>query len=198
MPLWGIGEYRTANLSLGRTGDETGLQDVPIGEVNPCLHEGIHINKFLHEEPPTWLNNRAASSVQGVDDPQFVPTITSGPANDTHTSTVDPMFGQTLETSGSSSADDLNQCLGRGLSSRTGPIDDSLRGSGQETHKRLVDGGRGSGYHYEYQYIDTNGNHRRRFVHLVATSANTDLEGKISAATTSAEWGRDYQPSSEG
>jgi hypothetical protein len=212
MPLWGLGEYRTANLSLGRTGDELGQQDVAVGTIgpadpgglteNPCGHEGIHTNLFLHQEPPTWLNNRAYPERQTLDDANFLTTDQSGPANSTFTYSIDPHgIGQTLEQD-KDALDELNQVQGRGSSGNSGEIDDPLngphagRGTGKKVHRRLRDGARGSGYHYEFEYIDSSGHHRRRFVHLVATSS--DLTGKISGATSSVDWDRTYEPSASG
>ena len=153
MPLWGIGESRTVALTAGNglTGDDHDtITRAPAGSA--------------HMEFPTWLVNVDEShdndrqGAFGDSSANFTTTATSG-ANDG----VDEMgAGESLETD-RSAADYLNQTVVRGFD--TG----SRNGSPAQ---RLTGGSRGQGFHYEYEYIDTNGNHRRRHECIVATSTN--------------------------
>ena len=206
-PLWGVGEYRTANLSVGRSGaEQIGAAEIAAGaNPNPnytndipiatCTHLGNpHLNKFYHVEPPIWLKNRDANrnrqthmkqeadgGLHTAANPSWTTTETSGSANATHTGTEDPMgVGTTLESI-QNAADDLNQVQSRGINrpGALGQVDGSYP-------DRLTKGSRGNGYHYEYEYIDSSGNHRRRFEQLVATS--TDLEEILEPNVVNVDW----------
>jgi hypothetical protein len=78
-------------------------------------------------------------------------------------------------------ADDLSQVQSRGInrSGALGQVDGSYP-------DRLTKGSRGNGYHYEYEYIDSSGNHRRRFEQLVAT--HTDLEDVLQPNVVHVDW----------
>jgi hypothetical protein len=107
----------------------------------------------------------------------FTTTLTSGPANATHTFSIDPMGSDITLESDHSAGDLFNHAVARGY--------DSNRNT---SAKRLTGGSRGTGYHYEYQYIDSNGNHRRRFEHLVATKTN--LTTNLATGVSRVDWVR--------
>lgn len=190
MPLWGIGEFRTSNLSFGRTSDELGAQDVPISSLptNQCDHAGAHDNLFKHVEPPIWLFNKdidqnrqahmeAADLGHTTINEAWTTTETSGPNG-----IPDPNgIGIPIETDHDAN-DRLNHCVGRGGAVRADSDD-----NGQYPN-RLTGGSRGNGFHYEYEYIDSSGNHRRRHECLVATSSANDLTDVLDETLVSAEW----------
>lgn len=162
MPLWGIGESRDKDLV---SGDGVG------GTITRASAGAAH------NEAPTWLENRDQGRDRQTEmtiGDNFTTTPTSGPdADGDGVGDEDPIgTGKILEQD-TDAYDRLNQTVTRGV-------------TGLNTRNRLTDGSRGSGFHYEYEYIDCNGNHRRRFECIVATSTN--LASSIGAGISSVDW----------
>lgn len=158
MPLWGIGESRDKDLVSGGITRATASQP----------HLEFPTN--LRDVDEAHGNDRQGAF--GDDATNFETTATSGPNGTSDPDGGGP--GHELETD-TSAADHLIHCVARGAAGRKGS-------------DRLDKGSRGRGFHYEYEYIDSNGRHRRRHECLVATRTNVETAYGLDPDITNASW----------